>query len=423
MREASPRVLSRSPRTVGVLDIGSSKVACLIAETGSSREGSAIEVIGFESQRSRGVKAGVVVDLAKAEESVRSVIARAEEAAGVTLSDILVSVSCGRLQSLRFRANAAIEQGRVTGSDMARLKSGAKAYAERDGRALLHMNRLWWRVDGAPCQIEPLGMPGSNLSAGMHAVTADEPPLRNLLLLLEGCYATASGLVAAPYASALAVTTPEERRLGIWVVDIGGGTTTIAGFNDGQLVHVDAIPMGGGLVSIDIARALHTPLERAERIKAVYGTLVPAPSDEHEYFSYPLTGGEEGELHRSAKTHLSEIIRQRMALILDHVKERTASAGVGLPAGGRVVLTGGTSQMTGLAEFASHRLGLPVRVGRPQSWPGLPAQALDPQFSTVAGLLIAATMKSDSVAILRERAEAEESYLERVGKWLKQGFV
>jgi cell division protein FtsA len=420
------RARTRAAGPVGVLDIGSSKIACLIATALPLRrgagEGPELRVLGFGHKRSAGIKAGVIIDIAKAAEAVKATLAEAERFAGVTLSEVAVSVSCGRLGSTLFRAHAETETGVVASADVVRLASGARAFAERDGRVLVHMNRLGWLVDGVPSLPAPEGMPAARLSADLHAVTADEPPLRNLTLLLDHCYVAPSALVAVPYASALAVTSGEERRQGVTVIDMGGGTTSFALFAEGELVSVGSIPVGGGVISSDIAYALHTPLEGAERIKTLYGRLITAPSDEHEDFSYAVTGEEGGEEHRTTKAALAGLIRPRMASTFALVKERLALSSAGRHARGRIVLTGGASQMPGMAEFACHCLGVPVRVGLPQSGPGLPPQASSPQFAAVAGLLSAAIAPRDEFDAIRECAGSEGGYLDRVREWLRQGF-
>ncbi len=417
---ASRKQLSRKPGIVGVLDVGTSKVACLVA--GLDRDPARNRVLGFASQRAMGVKSGVVVDLARAEEAVRAAIARAEHEAGVTLSELALSITCGRLGSATFTANADAAGSVVASGDIDRLFDGARAYAERSNRVLLHVSSLGWRLDGAPCPIEPVGLPGRRISADLAAVTADEPAVRNLAVLAEGSFAPAGLFVAAPLASALSVTSEEERRLGVTVVDIGAGTMTFAAFADGELVWVDALSVGGGLVTSDIAGALHTPLERAERIKTVYGTLIVAPSDAHEEFSYPLAGHDETDLRRTTKAHLASVVRQRMAHLLDLVAERLARA----PSWGRppspLVITGGASQMTGMESFAALHLGMPARLGRPQSWPGLPAAAMEPKFATVTGVLEAASSGVVAAAVGRRRSAGGAGYFERVGEWLRTGF-
>lgn len=420
------RLAARGAPVIGVLDIGTSKIACIIARVLPPGDGGAdtpsFDILAFETILSRGIKAGVAIDLSKAEAPITAVIARAEEKAGVTLASVHLSVTCGRLQSLHFTAHADIKSGRAAKEDIARLMAGARAYAAREGRTLLHMNELGWQLDGVPMATEPVGLPGGRVSADVHAVTADEPPLRNHLMLAERSYVPAASLVATPYASALAATSEEERRAGVTLVDLGAGTMSIAQFLDGQLTGVDALPFGAGLITSDISRALHTPLERAERIKTKYGTLVTAPSDEHEDFSYAIFGEDEFEAHRTTKAQLSAIIRPRMASLLDLTMERIAKGSGGELKDGRIVVTGGASLTTGMADFATRHLGVPVRVGRPELVSGRHETALEPQFAAVVGLLSAVSRIGTESGAGREGGPGNAGYLARVGQWLKQGF-
>ena len=403
---------------VGLIDIGTSKVACLIVARGE--EGQA-GIIGFGHQRSRGVKAGVVTDLDAAEQTVRAAIAQAEHIAGVTLADVFVAVSCGRLVSQNFSAKATVARGVVGESDIARLMAGGRAYAERDGRTLVHLDRLGFRLDGATGISDPRRMAGRRLVADLHAVSADDAPVRNLVLLVERCYLSVAGLVAAPYASALAVTSAEERRLGVTCIDIGGGSTSVAVFANGRFVFADAIPIGGDHVTFDIARTLQCALAEAERIKALYGTLVTAPSDEHEVFTYPPTGEEEGSSQTMTKAQLALVIRPRVAALLEHISDRLERAGMRAHPGNRVVLAGGGSGFVGMREFAAEVIGRPVRVGRPQTHAGLPQSLSSPAFATVIGLHAAAMTGSQASATSRARDYAP-GYFGRVGQWLREGF-
>jgi cell division protein FtsA len=413
----------RANGIAGVLDIGTSKNACLIAAVDPRLAGAAqLRIIGLGHQRSRGVKAGVITDLDEAEQAVRATVAQAERMAGITLEEVRLSVSCGRLKSQTFAATADVESGVVAEHDIARLLAGGQAYAERNGRTLVHMNRIALRLDGAPGMREPRGMVASRLAADLHAVTVDDAPLRNLLHVIERCYLSASSLLAAPYASALAVTSEEERRLGVTAIDIGGGTTTIAMFADGQFIHADALALGGNNITVDIARALHTPLAEAERIKALYGTLVSAQSDEHEAISYPLTGEEDGSVHRTTKARLAEIIRPRVEGLMGCVRERIETCELAAYAGRRVVLTGGASQLVGMAHFAANQLRRPVRVARPHTVSGLPPGVGSPAFSTVVGLLAAGAPGTREGMIFRDRDLMAQGYLARVGEWLRHGF-
>lgn len=416
-------------KVTGVLDVGSSKIVCLIAALDAEPRTStpnpnlpSVRILGIGHQQSRGVKGGVITDLDKAEEATRAAIAQAERMAGVMLDEVHLSIACGRLKSHNFVAATDIESGIVTDADFERLLTGGQAYAERTGRTVVHLNEVAVRLDGAAGIHDPRGMAGQKLSADLHAVTADDAPLRNLLLMVERCYLKPASLTAAPFASALAVTTEEERRLGATVIDIGGGTTTLAMFAEDRFIGADAAPLGGHHLTLDIARALHTPLAEAERIKALYGTLARARSDERELFSYPVTGEEDGVSRKMTKAELAEVIRPRIRLIADHVVERLAESPVARYASHSVILTGGTSNLVGLADMMAEALSRPVRVSRPEAATGLPPQVLSPAFATGLGLLLAGTPEQAGRMTFKDQNPAPSGYLERVGSWLKDGF-
>jgi cell division protein FtsA len=415
-------------RVTGVLDIGTSKVACLIAAVDADprvldeRGAPVVRILGVGHQRSLGVKGGVITDLDQAEQAARSAIAQAERMAGVMLEEVHVSVACGRLKSHNFTASADIESGVVTDADFNRLLAGGQQYVERAGRTLVHLNEVAVRLDGATGVRDPRGMAAAKISADLHAVSADEAPLRNLLLVVERCYMAVASLTPAPFASALAVTSAEERRLGVTSIDIGGGTATLAMFADGRFLHAAAIPMGGNQITVDIARALHTPLAEAERIKALYGTLVSAQSDEHEVFSYPPTGGDEGTVQHMTRAELAEVVRPRVGAIVAQIRELIEGCEVARYTGRCVVLTGGGSQLVGIADYVANELSLPVRVATPQAISGLPPVVSSAAFSTAAGLLLAATPDQAGRITFKDRDPAPHGYLHRVGSWLRDGF-
>lgn len=409
----------RSSDVVGVLDIGTSKVCCLIVAPDAPAQA---RVVGIGHQRSRGIKAGVVIDLSAAEEGVRTAVSQAERAAGVRLDEVVISVSCGRQRSSHFSAHAEVATGIVGDADIERLNAAARQYAERDGRSLIAMNRLGYRLDGAFGGSDPRGMAAGRVTADLHAVTADEPPLRNLMALVERCYLATAGLVPTAYASALAVTSEEERQLGVTCIDIGGGATAISVFSEGKLLLVDSLPVGGNHVTFDIARALTAPLAEAERIKTLYGTLIGARSDEHEVFSYSLAGEDEPAMHQATKAQLRCIVEPRIDGLLALVHERLERSGMGRHADERVVLTGGTSQLMGLGEYAADVVRRPVRVARPVPAAGLPASLCSASFATVLGLLQAVQEPGDGVLAYREGEAHGTTYWGRMGQWIRESF-
>lgn len=415
---------------VGLLDIGTSKVCCLIVALTSPRQnwhaGQPVpaRLLGLGHQRSQGIKAGVIDNMEEAEEAVRAAVSQAERMAGVTLDEVIISVSCGRLKSSNFGAAVRTETGIVSAGDIARALAGGRNHAERDGRALVHMSRIGFRLDGAGSIREPHGMSATKLSADVHAVTADETPLRNLLLVIERCHLSVKGFTPSPHASGLAATTEEERRLGVVCIDMGGGTTTFSIFAEGHFLHTDAIAIGGNHLSFDLARSLSTPLHEAERIKTLYGTLVGATSDQHEVVAFPLVGEEEPEICQVSKAQIRQIIEPRIVQILSLIGERIDRCGLAEYANQRVVLTGGAAQLTGLGEFTANHFGRPVRVGRPQPIGGMPESVCSPAFSAVIGLL-RATLDTDvgvSTYQDRELLQTGTGYVGRVGQWFRESF-
>ena len=414
---------ARADRLIGALDIGTSKVCCLIMAGDAPEQ---MRLIGFGHHRTQGIKAGVVLDPEQVERSVRAAVAQAERMAGVTLTRVFITVTCGRLKSANFVARATLADGVVGRGDIVRVQAAAEAFIGRSGRTIIQLVHGGWRLDGLGGARDPLGMAGSELSLPVHAVTTDEPPLRNLLHVVERCYLETEGIIAAPFASALAATTEEERQQGVLSIDLGGGTTTLAMFTEGQFVYADSGPVGGSHISYDIARALATPLAQAERIKTLYGTLVPAVSDEREVISFPGPDETEGAAYETTKARLSAVIEARAEAIFGLVAEKVAQSRLEHVAAGRVVLTGGASQLVGLAEWWSSRSGVAARIGRPRPVGGMPANMCSPAFAAATGLVLAAVSPHSGIgaglAAGSERSASGEGYLGRLRGWVRESF-
>ena len=421
----------QATRTIAVVDIGTSKICCLIVEIDPSAarkqkfgQPLAGKMLGFGTQKSRGIKAGVVVDLAEAEEAIRAAVGRAERQSGVNVEDVILSVTCGRVKSVNFRANAKVATGFVKDDDIARVLNAGRNFVEKDGRALLHLHGLAYQLDGQAGLANPRGMTGETLSIDLNAVTADEPAMRNLALLIERCYLNASGLFSTPYASGLAVITEEEAELGVFVIDLGGGTTTVSVFAEKQFLYCDAIAVGGNHITYDIARWLSTPLAEAERIKTLYGNLVGAVSDEHELVAYPVVGVGEAELLHVTKADLGRTIRGRVEKTFEIVRQRLEQSGFQDYAGSRVVLTGGGSQLAGMLEFAQRHLDRQVRIGGPRPIAGMPGSLAGPQFATAVGLIHAELAPGATPRSLDNSRPGQggPGYLGKVGRWFRDSF-
>jgi cell division protein FtsA len=423
---------SKRQRIVTALDVGTSKICCLIAKTASAPDwfevaGEAIqfEVLGFGHHRAEGLKGGMVTHLDRAEHCIRSAVDAAERMAGVIVEEAHVAVTCGRLKSETFSASVALPTGAVREDDTLRVLAGGRQYAGRDKRTVLHALPTGYRLDDNAGIREPLGMCGERLGIDIHAVTADEVAMRNLMLCVERCHLEVTSLVAAPYASALAVITPDEAKLGVACIDFGAGTTTLSVFADGHFIHTDAIALGGNGITTDIARTLSAPLDHAERLKSLHGGAFATPSDEREIITFPSVGERQrGSLNQITKAQLAVIIRPRVEEILDLMRRRLAGCGHASEAAQHLVLTGGGSQLTGLTELAGNMFGRPVRLGRPRALSGLPEGGGSPDFAGAIGLLLQWARGDDK---LLGRAEHRflgtgTGYLAKVSEWIRDNF-
>lgn len=431
------RGVSRRQATVSILDIGSTKIVCLIArlkprqdeDEGEALRGRthSIEVLGIGHQRSRGIKSGVVTNLDQAEQAIRLTVDAAERMAGVTVESLIVNVSCGRLQSETYSANVELSGGEVGESDIGRVLAAGRRHSITPGRSVVHSLPIGYSLDADGGVADPRGMIGHKLGVDMHMVSADTPPLRNLELCINRCHLSIETMVASPYASGLSVLVDDESELGCACIDFGGGTTTIAVFSRGQFVHADAVAVGGHHITTDIARGLSTRIEDAERLKTVHGSALPSAADDRDILSVPPIGDDEHEVpNQVPRSAITRIIRPRVEEILELVRDRLNSSGYAALVGRRMVLTGGGSQLTGLAEAARRVLARNVRLGRPLGIAGMPDVAKGPAFAAAVGLLIypqvAEMEQFDTGREPRMLMTGTGGYFSRMGRWFRESF-
>jgi len=424
---------TKRQRTLAVLDIGTSKICCLIARAmpGADRaaaygEGPQFEVIGLGHQQAHGMKGGCVVHMDLAEKAIAGAIDQAERMAGVTVDNVLLAVSCGRIRSEHFQASVDISSSAVQAQDIERVLAAGRDFAMREGALVLHTIPTAYRLDGGTPIADPRGMIADRFQADIHCIAIDEKPLRNLMLCVERCHVVIAGMVAAPYASALAVLTADETNLGVTCIDFGAGMTTLAVFADGQFIYADVLAIGGNLITLDLARALAAPLSEAERMKILHASAFATSSDEREAISFPMMGEvhEAPQFNRVTKAQIAEYVSPRVEEILEHIRHRLAANGLDEVAGHPVVLTGGASQLAGLPELAARVLGSDVRQGLPRGVAGLPEACLSPVFATAVGVLsysrLAQLDRTNAVHVPVPAADG--GYLTRVGQWIRESF-
>lgn len=381
---------------VTVLDVGSSKVCCIVARLRPCEDSQllkgrthSVQVIGIGHQKSQGVKSGVVVDLDRAEGAIRLAVDAAERIAGLTVDSLFANVSAGRLRSETFGATVKLGGHEVDASDVDRVLAAGTKQSLRAERQVVHSLPVGFSIDTERGVRDPSGMVGEELGVKMHVLTGDAAPLRNLELAINRAHLSVERMVATPYASGLAALVDDELEMGAACIDMGGGTTTISVFAEGKFVYADALPVGGNHVTMDLARGLSTRLEDAERLKVMHGSILPGLSDERDIVSYQPIGAEEADgpiqIPRSV---MSRIIRARVEETLELLRDRLNKSGFSSAVGKRVVLTGGASQLSGLPEAARRILGRNARIGRPLGVAGLPEAAKGPAFSAAVGLLV-----------------------------------
>jgi len=400
---------------VAVLDIGSSKVICLIARA----EPGNLRVLGAALRESRGVRAGTITELNAAEEAIRDCVAAAENMADARIQNVLLSVNCGGPVSLSSRAVLALEGELVTDAHLRSLLSEARSRCQAEGYTVIQSAPTAYVVDEARGVRDPLGMYGQRIGVAMHAVAVKPGPLANLKLAVERCHLNVAACLAAPYASGLAVLTEDEMQLGATLIDMGGGATSIAVFLEGHLVHSEVVPIGGQQVTADLARMLASPLSAAERAKVLYGAALGDLEVGADVVSLPQMGedGDEYDM-RVPRSMLTRIIQARLEEIFGEVQKRLRESGYDVAAGRRLVLTGGACQLAGSRELAGRVLNKQVRIGRPKSYTGLPASAGGPDYATAIGLLVAgATMPPDVLnpeLAAREEDSSSKGWLYRL---------
>ncbi len=411
---------------MAALDVGSSKIACFIGRVVDD-EGT-FEVLGVGHQPSHGIKNGTVTDLDKAEAAIRHSVHAAEKMAadvmkGYPLREVIVNVPGVHVGSYSHSAEVKILGHEITDNDIRRALAKAQEEQMNEEQELIHTIPVGFRVDGHDGINEPRGMYGHDMHVDIHLLSADIGALRNMAGCIERSHLDISALCVSSYAAGLACLVEDEMDLGCTVIDMGGGVTSVAVFQNNALVYTDAIPIGGRHVTNDIAKGLTTTVADAERLKALYGSAMASNTDESELIDVPKMGEDE----RSAPNHIPRslligIIQPRLEEIFELIRARLQDSGLGPVLGRRVVLTGGASQIPGMRELAGHVLDKQVRLGKPIRLSGLPDAVSGPAFATTAGLLTYVSERSDEMPA-DIMAQVEPGTLwERVKYWLKENW-
>jgi cell division protein FtsA len=431
----TPKMRPVSPRRsaiVAALDIGTSKIVCMIARLQPQepqemlrRRSHSIDVIGVSHTEARGMKAGAVINLAEVEQAVRHAVDLAERDASVQLESVVLSVSSGRPSSESYAVNVNVAGPGVTDGDVARALAAGCNHSVRTGRVMLHSMPIGYALDGVRGAGEPRGMLAREFGVDMHVVTADVAAARNLMLVVERCHLEVEAMVAAPYVAGLSVLADDEADLGAALIDLGAGTTTMAVFSSGRFTYAAGFALGGNHITMDLARGLNARISDAERIKSFYGSVLAGGSDERDMITVPGVSDDDREPPQFvSRASLVRIIKPRVEEILEMVRDRLADSPFVSEPRAHVILTGGGSQLTGLSELAARIFNRPVRIGRPLGVAGLPEAAKGPAFAVATGLLVypqAAHLEHFEPRRTRQLMTGT-GYISRVGRWLRESF-
>lgn len=404
--------------TIAALDIGSSKISCLLAKVSSDLS---VHIIGSGHHVARGIKSGAIIDMEDAIQAISNAVSAAEQISGETAHDVIVNITAGQPSSKMIHAEVQLAGHEVDDNDLKNVLDHGKTLPDLTDRTLIHSIPTDYVIDGSHGIRDPRGMFGQKLAANIHAVTANIGAIRNIANCISRCHLDITAAVLSSYASGLACLVEDEMDLGVTIIDMGGGTTKTAVFNDGNLIFTDLLSVGGSHVTNDIARGLGTPLTHAERLKTLHGHAMLMPMDDNEILDVPFIGDDQyAQSGPISKSVLVSIIQPRLEEIFELIRSRLEASGLDHLAGRHVVLTGGASQLPGTRELASMVLNKQVRIGRPLKIPGLQITEAGPASSTLVGLLVYALQNKSiygkSIPSLDKKSQ--KTVFSRIGKLL-----
>jgi cell division protein FtsA len=375
------------------IDIGTTKVCTLVARVEGERS---LRILGVGIEPAQGIRKGTIVDLAAASQSIARSVEKAQRSSGLEIASALVSLAGSHVSSVNSRGVVGISGGVIDPDDVARALDAAQAVAIPHNREIIHILQRGFIVDGQDGIRMPIGMHGYRLEVEAHIITAAAATVENLRQCVNASGVQVSQFVLNPLASAEVVLSDNERQMGAVVCDIGGGTTDLAIYIDGDIWHTMVLAIGGNHITSDIAHGLRLSLAQAEELKKQYGHAIEDEVSESDRFTVRAFGEDHPiAVSRKELAHIIEArVEEIFQLVLQEIK-RSGYDGL-LPAG--MVLTGGTSSLPGIRSLASEILGLPVRISRPENLVGLVDQLNSPAYSTSVGLLYWALMMNETAA-------------------------
>lgn len=399
------------------LDIGTSKIVCIVSEiTPDGR----LEVIGMGSSPSRGLRRGVVVNIESTVNAIQRALEEAELMADCKIREVYTGIAGSHIKSFNSHGMVAIKDKEIGQLDVDRVVETARAVNIPMDQQILHTIPQEFVVDGQEDVSDPLGMSAIRLEVKVHIVTGAVSAAQNIIKCVRRCGLEVADLVLQPLASAMAVLTEDEKELGVCLVDIGGGTTDIAVFTDGAIRHTAVIAVAGDQVNNDIAVALRTPPKEAEDLKIQHGCALRQLADAREMIEVPGIG--DRPPRTLSRQTLAEFIEPRMEELYSLVQAELRRSGFEELLSSGIVITGGTAAMQGMVELGEEVFHMPVRLGYPRYEGGLSDVMHNPRYATAVGLLMAGLEGRDRDAAPKLGAGSVKDIFERMKSWFKGNF-
>jgi cell division protein FtsA len=401
---------------VVALDIGTSKVAALVAEL---RADGSLEILGMGGHESKGLKKGVVVNIEATVHSVQRALEEAELMADCKIVSAFTGIAGSHIKSFNSTGMVAIKDREVGALDVERAIETAKAVNIPTDQQILHVLRQEFIIDGQEDVREPIGMSGVRLEVKVHIVTGAVSAAQNIVKCVRRCGLEVNDLILQPLASSRAVLSEDEKDLGVCLVDIGGGTSDIAVFTHGAIRHTAVIPIAGDQITNDIAMALRTPTADAEAIKVRQGVALRQLADPNQMIEVPGIG-DRGPRVMSRQT-LAEVIEPRVEELFSLVQQVLRESGFEELLSSGVVLTGGSAVMQGMVELGEEIFHMPVRVGVPKYSGGLADVVRNPRYATAVGLLLEGVQQIRQGQSSRQDGSVR-AVVGRMREWFQRNF-
>ncbi len=399
------------------LDIGTSKVVAIVGEITPDGE---IEIIGFGSHPSKGLKKGVVVNIESTVQSIQRAVEEAELMAGCQINSVYAGIAGSHIKSINSHGIVAIKDREVSDMDLDRVIDAARAVAIPADQRILHILPQEFIIDDQEGIREPIGMSGVRLEAKVHLVTGAVGAAQNIIKCVRRCGLEVDDIILEQLASSYSVLTDDEKELGVCLVDIGGGTTDIAVFAEGAIRHTAVIPIAGDQVTNDIAVALRTPTQYADEIKIKYACALRQLANADETIEVPSVG--DRPPRKLSRQTLAEVVEPRYDELLTLVQAELRKSGFEDIIAAGVVLTGGSSKMEGVVDLAEEIFHMPVRLGTPQYVSGLADVVTNPIHATGVGLLLFGEQHQSSGTRYFSKEGGVKGVWERMKNWFQGNF-